>query len=125
MLGARLKQLRKSQGLTQLQVGDAIGVNRETYSHYENERRKLSTHTLSLLAMFYGVSTDYLLGRTDKPHSSEREFIETHRERLEQLQDKLASATLELDGNPLPPEEKDCLLIALTIALEKQEPHTP
>ncbi|PWK13119.1 helix-turn-helix domain-containing protein [Tumebacillus permanentifrigoris] len=118
MLGARLKQLRKAQGLTQHQVAETLGVNREAYSHYENERRKLTPHTLTVLAKLFGVSTDYMLGRTDKPHSNEREFIETHRAMLEQLQDSISAGRLELDGRPLPPEEKECLLIALTIARE-------
>jgi transcriptional regulator with XRE-family HTH domain len=119
LLGARLKLLRKARGLTQLQVGEATGINRETYSHYENERRKLKPQTLTLLAQFYEVSADYLLGVTDKPHSNEQEFIETHRETLEQLQDSISAGRLELDGCPLSDQEKECLLIALTIALEK------
>lgn len=63
----RLKALRDAKGLSQTEVGKAIGCNQKTYSQYELRQRDISTDMLCCIADFFGVSTDYLLGRTDNP----------------------------------------------------------
>lgn len=64
MLTERLKELRSAQNLTQSAVADLLNITREAYSMYETGKRQLSYDSLCLLAEFYHVSTDYLLGRT-------------------------------------------------------------
>lgn len=64
MLKDNLKALRESKGLTKKQVAQGVGINERAYIAYEYGERDVSTETLSKLADFYGVSTDYLLGRT-------------------------------------------------------------
>ena len=66
-MGARLKQLRKAKGLTQLAVQMKTGVEQALLSKFENGERVPPTETLVKLADFYEVSVDYLLCRTDKP----------------------------------------------------------
>lgn len=66
-MGARLKQLRKSRGLTQLAVQMKTGIEQALLSKFENGERVPPTETLVKLADFYEVSVDYLLCRTDKP----------------------------------------------------------
>lgn len=63
----RLRQLRKSKGYTQIRVQIETGIEQALLSKYENGERIPPTETLLKLADFYNVSTDYLLGRTDKP----------------------------------------------------------
>jgi len=63
----RLKQLRKAKGYTQIRVQMETGIEQALLSKYENGERIPPTETLLRLADFYNVSTDYLLGRTDKP----------------------------------------------------------
>ncbi len=63
----RLKELRIKAKKTQTEVGEALGVNQRTYSNYELGIRSLSAEILTKLADYYGVSVDYLLGRTDEP----------------------------------------------------------
>ncbi len=63
----RMKLLRESELLTQQQVADAIICSQRAYSHYEKGDRDIPTETLIRLADFYGVSVDYILGRTDNP----------------------------------------------------------
>ncbi len=63
----RLRQLRKSKGYTQIRVQMETGIEQALLSKYENGERIPPTETLLKLADFYHVSTDYLLGRTDKP----------------------------------------------------------
>lgn len=60
-----LKELRKKKGLTLAEVAQAVGVTRQAYSYYENDKRDPDTAMVKTLAEFYGVSTDYLLGRDE------------------------------------------------------------
>ena len=62
-----LKVLRESMGLYQKDVAAAIGVDRTTYVKYERGDSEPSFQVLNRLAEFFGVSTDYLLGRQPNP----------------------------------------------------------
>ena len=62
-----LKQLRKSRNKTQLQIQMATGIEQALLSKFENGVRVPPTETLMILADYYGVSMDYIMGRTDKP----------------------------------------------------------
>lgn len=64
MLGIRLKKLRNEKKLTQKQLAEKINVTHVSISGYESGNRSPDTDTLKRLADFFGVSTDYLLGRT-------------------------------------------------------------
>ena len=64
MLGSTLKKLRQERQLTQQQIADLLKMNRVSYTQYELDKRDPDTSTLKLLADFFNVSTDYLLGRT-------------------------------------------------------------
>ncbi len=61
-----LKKLRESKGLSQMQLALKLGMNQNTISRYENGEREADYQTLILLADFFDVSIDYLIGRTDK-----------------------------------------------------------
>lgn len=61
-LGTRLKNLRKKQGFTQLQVAENLSVSKALISSYESASRYPSYDVLIKLATLYGVTTDYLLG---------------------------------------------------------------
>lgn len=63
MNGNRLKALREKKRKLQSEVADELGLNRVTYNRYENEEREPDNDTLSRIADYFGVSTDYLLGR--------------------------------------------------------------
>ena len=67
MLKDNLKVLRESKGLTKKQVAAGVGITDRAYIAYEYGERDVSTETLSKLADFYGVTTDYLLGREPAP----------------------------------------------------------
>lgn len=62
----RIRDLREDADLTQKQVGEAINVPQRTYAYYESGQRMVPPQVLCALADFYGVSVDYILGRTDK-----------------------------------------------------------
>ena len=62
----RIRDLREDADLTQKQVGEAIKVPQRTYAYYETGERMVPPGVLCALADFYGVSVDYILGRTDR-----------------------------------------------------------
>lgn len=65
ILGKRLKELREEGGYTQKQLADILGINSVTYLHYEKEQREPPLALLADIALFYGVTVDYLLGLSD------------------------------------------------------------
>ena len=65
MIGEILRVLRDEKGLTLKQMGEILGVSHMTYQRYEKNDTDVSTDMLVKLSDFYGVSADYLLGRTD------------------------------------------------------------
>ncbi len=65
MLGENLKLLRQKKNYTQQQIADLLKINRVTYTQYELDKREPDNETLLQLATFFGVTTDYLLGRRD------------------------------------------------------------
>lgn len=60
------KRLRTSSGYTQSEMAEKLGIAKSTISMYENGKREPDFETLELIADFFNVDTDYLLGRTDK-----------------------------------------------------------
>lgn len=64
-LGKRLKELRKSYRLTQEKLADALSISRVNYTRYETDKARPDYETLILLADFFDVTTDYLLGRKE------------------------------------------------------------
>ena len=62
--GDMLAELRQDKKMTQEQLGDVIFVTAGTISNYENNVHLPDVEKLVLLADFFGVTTDYLLGRS-------------------------------------------------------------
>lgn len=63
----RLKELRKSRGITQLKLAMDLNMNQNSISRYESGAREADYQTLILFADYFNVSLDYLLERTDNP----------------------------------------------------------
>lgn len=66
ILGQRLKELRIEKGLTQKELAKELNVHSVTYLHYEKDQREPPLTTLAKMAIYFGVSTDYLLGLEDE-----------------------------------------------------------
>ena len=66
-IAERVRELRKSKGLSQRAVGEAIGINERNYRKYEAGYSDPSASNIVKLANFFEVSTDYILGCTDNP----------------------------------------------------------
>lgn len=66
MMQNNLRKLRKEKGLSQIAVQMQTGIEQALISKYENGERVPPTETPMQLADFYGVSMDYIMGRTDR-----------------------------------------------------------
>jgi len=62
----RLRELREAHNLTRAEVARALHVSTQTYNRYENDLNKRGLSFLVKVAVFYNVSTDFLLGQTPK-----------------------------------------------------------
>ena len=60
----RIRDLREDRDLTQKQLADYLVCDQSLYSKYEREERPLPLELADKLADYYGVSLDYLTGRT-------------------------------------------------------------
>lgn len=58
-----LKSLRIARGKNQSEIADLLGITRAAYTNIENGKRQLDNNNLIILADYFGVSVDYLLGR--------------------------------------------------------------
>lgn len=65
MYFSRLKDLRQDADMNQTQIADLLFTSQTVYSRYERGVLTLPVEHLLILADFYGVSTDYILGRTN------------------------------------------------------------
>lgn len=64
----RLKEIRKSKGLSQLKLAMDLNTNQNTISRYETGEREPSINELIKIADYFNISVDYLLERTDNPN---------------------------------------------------------
>ncbi|MGP0576015.1 helix-turn-helix domain-containing protein [Paenibacillus peoriae] len=104
--GTRIAELREHKGLKQEELAQSLGITRAALSHYEKNRRKPDFEILTKLADIFGVTIDYLVGRTSHPavklDSDVREFVD----QLELSdEDILQRFNLTIDGRTLSEEE--------------------
>ena len=68
MFEQRIRNLRLSRGLNQVQLADRLDVSKQSVSNWENDNIMPSVEMLEKIADFFAVSTDYLLGREQREH---------------------------------------------------------
>lgn len=140
----RLKELRTSRGLTLMQLSDFLGVDYSTLGHIERGRRGFSVESLERACKFFGVSADYLLGKSAEEifegfidslrsdfitETADREFGATQKTADfvgEPLRSKLA-AVLEIDKVENPENLKAALslLSAFVVCELPDDPSIP
>lgn len=78
MIGERLKQLRKEKGITQQELAEILGVRKAAVSLYETGQNDPADRIKILIAKYFDISLDYLLGVVDKPvkYYNENNFVE-------------------------------------------------
>lgn len=61
-----IRNIRIDRGYTQKQIAEYLGISQNTYSQYEVGILNYPVDAIVKLSAFYGVSTDYLLGLTNR-----------------------------------------------------------
>ncbi|MCI8272867.1 MAG: helix-turn-helix transcriptional regulator [Clostridia bacterium] len=69
----RLKELRIEKSLLQSDIAKIINKSERTVGFYETGERDMNTETLATLADYFGVSIDYLLGKSDIRNPEQQE----------------------------------------------------
>lgn len=70
-VGERLKELREIKNVKQNVVAEQLNVKRQTYSSYETNGSMPSIDNLKKLAVYFNVSSDFIIGLTEQPNPSE------------------------------------------------------
>lgn len=65
--GDRIKKLRQQYNLTQTDIAHLISVSQRQIQRYESNSQNIPISKLVILADFFDISVDYLIGRSDKP----------------------------------------------------------
>ena len=117
-----LKELRLSKGITQVELAKQLGISRSTVGMYESGSREPDFKTLELIADYFNIDTDYILGRTNKTtyipipvdtqasiHNGEKEheLLEVYRKLSDENKDK----TVQYSKGLLSVQEMDSELL--------------
>lgn len=94
----RIKELAKARGITLGALEEKLGLSRN--SIYTIKNKKPSAERLQLIADYFNVSTDYLLGRTDNPR------IATEADQGPDDIDEIIANAMMFDGKPLTDDDK-------------------
>lgn len=104
-LGKRIAALRKEQGMTQVQLAEALAISQQLIAAYEAGSRKVPASMLPKLAQLFAVSLEQLLGVEEKP--AKRGPASTLQRQIEQI--------------GLMPRSKQRFIVEMLEALIKQQ----
>ena len=92
----RLRELRKNKKLSMKAFGKIFNLSESTISLYENGKHNPDLETLIQFADFFGVSIDYIVGRTDNPEFASDILVQTQDGKITALENSgLAKADLD------------------------------
>jgi transcriptional regulator with XRE-family HTH domain len=111
-LGVRIKQLRKEKELTQTELGKHLNVGKSTISQYETDTNMPDPEMILKIANFFNVSTDYLLGRSDK----RKETLDD--EPTPQEIEEIFQNQVMYQGVPMTEEEKESVKDFIRLAIK-------
>ena len=114
----KIKELADKQGISINVLEEKLGYGTNTL--YRLKRSNPSSKVLREIADYFGVSTDYLLGRTDNPkiaNDQEKFFFEGKKVDVEQL----ASTAMRFNGKPLTDQDKKSIQSIIEAFLRSQE----
>ena len=84
----RIRDLREDRDLRQTDVSKATGIDQKTLSNYETGKTSPDSYALIRLADFFGVSIDYLVGRTEIDIKS-KEDLTSRLEGMKNMRDEI------------------------------------
>ena len=125
MLSERLKELRKRDGLSQVEFAKQFNISTGTIGNWETGAREPDATTLMKIAKFFNVTVDYLLNDDEKnappqsdeafePELTEKDELDISR-RLDAMLSDLDknNSALMFDGEPLDDESRELLISSL------------
>lgn len=125
MIVKKLRELRKTRGMTAKQLGAILNVAESTISLYENGKRAPDYEMLKKISAYFGVSVDYLLDNDKKEEPaaydelhSDPPYLKKSTPWLPALSDPQDREFLELYSE-LTPEERQFVLAAIKGMLSK------
>jgi transcriptional regulator with XRE-family HTH domain len=65
-----IRDLRQDADKTQTQIADVLGTSQTMYARYERGANEMPIHHLLSLSKYYGVSSDYILGLSNKDNAT-------------------------------------------------------
>lgn len=115
----RLILLRQQKRLTQIELAKLVNVSRSALSLYELGKREPDFITLSRIAAFFNVTTDYLLGRTDTSNASPHPITLENEPSQQDLEEFLRTSNVQFDGAPLDSNDKEEIIDVLKFVWKK------
>lgn len=118
----RLKDMRRDNGKTQEDMAKLLNIRRSTYGEYERGKIMPPVDKIKILADYFGVSVDFLMGNTNfKTHEERNESdpMDVSKQMkiiLEYLENN--QSVLTLDGNTLDDESREVLKLSLESGLK-------
>ena len=113
--GEKIRQLRKDNKITQTELGKILNVEKSTISMYENNNTQPPSQTLALIAKYFNVSTDYLLGNETPPKFKPQLTDKDKKDIAKQVEDMLDGLdadnpiSFQLDGNEIDDDTRELL----------------
>lgn len=98
MFSNRLKELRQKAKVTQKELAQSINSSQQNIALYEQGKRKPKYETLEKLSVFFNVSTDYLLGKTDFPEPDSDIDLDT-----------AIDNSVAFDGTPITDDDREII----------------
>ncbi|CYU69191.1 helix-turn-helix transcriptional regulator [Streptococcus suis] len=109
----KIKELCKKRGITIGVLEEKLGLSRN--SIYTIKNKKPSAERIQLIADYFNVSTDYLLGRTDNPRiASDSDVQEIDFK-------EMAAESMSYDGMPLNDEDIDLIASILETRMKNRD----
>ena len=72
MIGEKIRSLRESRGISQVELSHRVNVTKQAVSNWENDNIMPSLDAIIQLAEYFNVTTDYLL---DVNHHTDEHFV--------------------------------------------------
>jgi len=122
-LGNRLRALREKRKLTQKELAEKLNIPNQNISNYERDFRQPDYETLQMLADFFDVTTDYLLGRSSNlPQLTEKDEKDIAKKMESILEEMDSDTALAFDGEPMDEETRELVRAAIesNLRLAKQ-----
>jgi len=67
VIGERLRKIRREHGVTQEELANMLGVRKASVSFYETDKNEPTDKSKIIVARYFNISLDYLLGIIDEP----------------------------------------------------------